>query len=156
MDPITVMVIQEKTKAKLAKNKEHACKALAYSQGLFMKVYDSLTQIANVTSDSIRVYLKLFSITDANQWRLDRFKMSKIFKPNVRQVLNWNTSGSTQGIFGGDSNVFKNLEENKKMLTLLKSVMLQTKKSGMTGKKSGMKGAKKAAAGGSKGKGKND
>ena len=62
-------------------------------------------------------------------------------------------SGSSQGIFFGDSNVFKNLEESKKMSTLLKSVLLQTKKPGKAGKKSGAKGAKKAAAGGSKGKG---
>ena len=78
--------------------------------------------------------------------------MSNIFKPNIRQALNQNTSGFFQGIFGGDSNVFKNLEENMKMSTLLKSVMLQTKKPGKAGKKSGAKGAKKAAAGGSKGK----
>ena len=49
-------------------------------------------------------------ITDANQQRLVRFKMSNIFKPKVRRTLNQNTSDSFQGIFGGDSNVFKNLE----------------------------------------------
>ena len=68
--------------------------------------------------------------------------------------MNQNTSDSSQGIFGGDSNVFKTLEENKNMSTLLKSVMIQTKKPRKAGKKSGAKGAKKAAAGGSKGKGK--
>ena len=52
-----------------------------------MKVYDSLTQIANVTSDSVRVYLKLFSVTDTNQFRLVKSKMSNIFKPNVRWAL---------------------------------------------------------------------
>ena len=40
------------------------------------------------------------------------------------------------------------------MSTLLKSVLLQTKKPEKVGNKSGMKGAKKAAARGSKGKGK--
>ena len=74
--------------------------------------------------------------------------MSNIFKPNVRWALNQKTSDSSQDIFGSDSNVFKNLEENKKMSTLLKSVMLQTKKPVKAGKKPGAKGAKKAAAGG--------
>ena len=46
-----------------------------------------------------------------------------------------------------DSNVFKNLEESKKMPTLLKTVLLQTKKPGKAVQKSGAKGAKKAAGG---------
>ena len=44
-----------------------------------MKMYDLLSVLANITSDSIRVYLKLFSVTDVNQWRLVRSKMSNIF-----------------------------------------------------------------------------
>ena len=59
--------IQERAKAKLVKNKVHAQNALAYLNGLFMKVYDSLAKSANVTSDSIHVFLKLFSVNDANQ-----------------------------------------------------------------------------------------
>ena len=149
-----VKSIQERAKANLEKNKKYTCRAVVYSQVLFMKVYDLLSHLENVTSDSVHVYLKLFSVTDANQRRLLRLKMSIIFKPNIRQAFNQNTSDSSQGIFGGDSHVFKNLEENKKMLTLLKSVMLQTKKPGKAGKEPGVKGAKKAAAGGSKGKGK--
>ena len=81
---------------------------MAYSQGLFMKVYNLLTQIANVTSDSMCVYLKLFSVTDANQQRLFRSK------PNIRWALNQNVLDFSQGNFGGDSNVVKNLEDNKK------------------------------------------
>ena len=100
-----------------------------------MKVYDLLCQLANVTSDSFRVYLKLFSITDANQRRLVRSKMSNIFKPNVRRALNQQASDSSQGIFGGDSNVFKHLEENKKQTALLKSVLLQAKNPGKAGNK---------------------
>ena len=84
LDPDTVLKIQERGKAKLDKNKEHAHRAMVYSKGLFMKVYNSLSSLANVTSNSIHVYLKLFSITDANQWRLVRSKMSKIFQPNIR------------------------------------------------------------------------
>ena len=149
-----VKTIQKRAKAKLEKNKEYTCGAVVYSQVLFMKVYDLLSHLANVTSDSVCVYLKLFSVTDANQRRLVRFKMSIIFKPNIRQAFNQNTSDSSQGIFGGDSHVFKNLEENKLMSTLLKSVMLQTKRPGKLGKKPGMKGGKKPAPRGSKGQGK--
>ena len=118
-----------------------------------MKVSDSLSSLSNVTRDSIHVSLKLFSITDANQPRLVRSKMSNIFKPNIRWALNQNTSGSSLGIFGGDSNIFKNLETSKKMSTLLMLVLLQTKKPGKAGTKSVTKEAKKGAARGSKGKG---
>ena len=89
-----------------------------------MKVYNSLSRTANITSNSVRIYLKLYSVTDANQCRLVKSKMANIFKPNVRWALLWNALDSTQGIFGDDPNVFKNLEEHKKMSTLLKSVML--------------------------------
>ena len=127
---------------------------MVFSTGLFMKMYESLSYLTYISSNSVHVYLKLFSVTDANQRRLVRSKMSNIFKPNITWALNHNASGSSQGIFGGDCNVFKNLAESRKNATLLKSVMLQTKKSGKAGKKSGVKGAKKAAARGSKGKGK--
>ena len=58
LDPAMVETIQERAKAKLDKNKQHAKRALAYSNGLFMKVYDSLTKTANVTSDSVHVLMK--------------------------------------------------------------------------------------------------
>ena len=80
--------------------------------------------------------------------------MSNIFKLNVRQAFNQSSSNSFQGFFVGDLNIFKNLEESKKMSTLLKSVMLQINKPWKAGKKPGAKGAKKTAAWGSKGKGK--
>ena len=80
-------------------------------------MYGSLSTLTNVTSNGVCVYLKLFSVTDANQWRLVRSKMSTIFKPSVRLALNLNASDSSQGIFGGDSNVLKNLEESKKINT---------------------------------------
>ena len=107
---------------------------------------------ANVTRDSICVYLKLFSVTDVNQRRLVRSRMFNTFKSNIRQSLNQNTSDSSQVIFGSNSHVFKNLE-NEKMSILLKSVKLKTKKPGKAGKKPSTKGGKKPAAQGSKGKG---
>ena len=107
---------------------------------------------ANVTRDSICVYLKLFSITDVNQRRLVRSRMSNTFKPNIRQALNLNTLDSSQVIFGSNSHVFKNLE-NKKMSILLKSVMLKTKKPGKAGKKPITKGVQKACSSGVQGQG---
>ena len=130
-------VIQEKARAKAAKNRKHANRALTTYEGLFWQVYGSLSTLANVTSNGVCVYLKLFSVTDANQRRLVRSKMSTIFKPNVRQALNLNTSDSSQGIFGGVSNVLKNLEESKKINMLVKSSLLQTKKSRQAGSNSG-------------------
>ena len=82
-DPNTVMTIQERAKAKL-KNKEHAHRAMVCIQGLLMKVYNSLLSLADLTSDRGCVYMKLFSVNDANQHRLVRFMVSNIFKPNVR------------------------------------------------------------------------
>ena len=119
-----------------------------------MKMYDSLSVLANITSDSIRVYLKLFSVTDANQQRLVRSKMSSIFKSSVRRALNLNASDSSQGIFGGVSNILKNLEESDKINTLVKSILLQTKKSGKAGNRSDKNKGKKPAARGSKARGK--
>ena len=60
--------------------------------------------------DSIRVFLNLFAVNDSNQGQLVKSKMVNIFKPAVRRALLRDNSGATQGIFGGDSNVFKNLE----------------------------------------------
>ena len=153
LDQATKDTIQERCKAKLDANKEHALKALAFSQGLFGKVYVQLARTANVTSDSIRVFLKLFSVTDANQRRLVKSKMASIFKPTFRRALLKSSQDSSEGIFGGKSNVFKNMEENKKQSTLLKAVILQTKKPRKAGKP-GAKGGKKPAAQGSKAKGK--
>ena len=68
--------------------------------------------------------------------------------------MNLKASDSSQGIFGGVSNVLKNLEESKKINTLVKSSLLQTKKSGEAGSKSGKNKGKKPAARGSKAKNK--
>ena len=139
---------------KINRNKVWAYKAINYSNGLTKKQYASLSETANVTSDSIWVFLKLFTVNDSNQCRLVKSKMVNIFKPAVGWDLLRDNSGSTHGIFGGDLNVFKNLEENKKQSTLLKAVMLQTKKPGKVGNAGAKGGKKPAAKGGSKGKGK--
>ena len=88
LDPDTVRMIQKGVKAELDKNKEHTRRAVNTYPGLFMKIYGSQSKLTNVKSDSIGVYLKLFSVTDTNQQRLVRSKMSNIFKPNIRWALN--------------------------------------------------------------------
>ena len=45
------MVNQERVKAKLNKNKEHAHRALNTYQGLFMNIYGLLSTLDIVTSD---------------------------------------------------------------------------------------------------------
>merc|ERR1711895_304198 len=104
IDPALKEVIQERVKAKLGLNRDHTKKALAFSLGLFNKVYEQLARTANVTSDSIRIFLKLFSVTDKNQIRLVKSKMAKIFKPHFRQALLKSSQGTSDGIFGGESN----------------------------------------------------
>ena len=80
--------------------------------------------------------------------------MSSIFKPNFRWALNLNTTESSQGIFGGTSNVVKNLKKSKEIIMLVKQSLLKTKKTGKAGAKSGKNKGKKPAAGGSKAKNK--
>ena len=147
LDPLVVEHIQQKVRDKVVLDKKHAKKALYSYDGLFCSMYRSLANFANVTSDSVRIYLRLFSFTYYNQQRLVRTKMSSIFKPNMRRALNTNTSEFSQGIFGGVSNVVKNLKESKEINTQVKQSLLQTKKTGKAGTKSGKNKGKKPAAG---------
>ena len=82
-------------------------------------MYRSLANFPDVTSDSVHVCMMLFSVTDYNQCRLVRNKMSSIFKPDLRGALNLNVSDHSQGIYGGTSNVVKNLKESKEIRTLV-------------------------------------
>ena len=106
--------IQERAKAKARANKAHFKKALAYLNGLFTKAYGQLARTANFTSDSIHVFLKLYSVNDVNQCRMVRSKMANIFKPVFRRHLLKQSSDPSQGIFGGGEAMFKNMEESKK------------------------------------------
>ena len=69
LDPNTVKVIKERVKAKLNKNKDHAHRALNFYFALLIKMYCLLSTLTNITSNSVGVYLKLFSVTDTNQQR---------------------------------------------------------------------------------------
>ena len=66
--------------------------------------------------------------------------------------MNTNASDSSQGIFGGVSNIIKNLKETKEINMLVKQRLIQTKKAGKAGSKSSKNKGKKSAAGGSKAK----
>ena len=116
-------------------------------------MYSALVSFANGISDSLRIFLQLYSFTDFNQWRLVKQKMATIFKPNLRWALTSYAVDSSQGIFGGVEQVTKTLEDTKKTNTLIKQSLLQTKKTGKVGAKSGKNKGKKPAAGGTKAKG---
>ena len=124
LDPQIAELIQEMARAKACLNRKHANGALHTYDGLFRKIYGSLENLVNVTSDSVCVYLRLFSVTDYNQQRLVRSKMCSIFKPNMRRVMNTNASDSSQGIFGGVSNIIKNLKETKEINMLVKQSLI--------------------------------
>ena len=90
LDPQITELIQQKAKDKAVLNRKHAKQALHTYDGLFCSIYCLLANFANVTSKSVWIYLRLYSITDYNQQRLVRTKMSSIFKPNLRWALNLN------------------------------------------------------------------
>ena len=110
--------IQAQVREKCYRNRVRALKALTFSNGLTKKLYSSLAKTANITGDSVRVFLNLFADNDSNQRRLVKSKMVNIFKPQVRWALLRDNSGATLGIFGGDSNTLQNLEESKKQSQL--------------------------------------
>ena len=64
---------------------------------------DQPLRLANITSYSVYVYLKLFSDTDANQRRLVRSKMLNIFNPDLKRILAAAALDTFLGIFGGNS-----------------------------------------------------
>ena len=80
--------------------------------------------------------------------------MTIILKPNLHWALTSYTVDSSQGIFGGEEQVTKTLEDSKKQNMLIKGSLLATKKAGKAGTKSGKNKGKKPAAGGTKAKGK--
>ena len=88
-------------------------------------MYGSLTDLANVTSDSVRVYLKLFAVSDKNQHKLVRTKMSSIFRPQVRRAINQAATDSSLGIFGGGSKVLEALKESNEMKKLISQNLIK-------------------------------
>ena len=124
LDPQIAEHIQQKARNKAVLNRKHAKKALHTYDGLFHSMYSLLANFTKVTSNSVQIYLRLYSVTDYNQRRLVRTKMCSIFKSNLRRALNLNVSDTSLGIFGGSSNVVENLKENKEINMLVKQGLL--------------------------------
>ena len=132
LDQQVVAWIQQKARDKAVWNRKHAYQALNTYDGLFRQMYCALANFANCTSDSVRIFLQLYSITDFNQRRLVKNKKASIFKPALRRALTSYAAYSSQGIFGGVKQVTKTLKDTKKTNTLIKQSLLQTKKTGKT------------------------
>ena len=67
-------------------------------EGVFCHMYSALAGLTNVMSDNVSVNLKLFAMTDYNQRRLVRVKMTSIFKPSVRWAINLGASDSSKAV----------------------------------------------------------
>ena len=117
-------------------------------------MYRSLADFAKSTSDTIRIFMHLYAVSDFNQQRLVKQKIATIFRVGFCQALTSYNADSSQGIFGGEEHVMRTLEETKKQRTLVRSSLQTTKKAGKVGDKSGKNRSKKPAAGGTKAKGK--
>ena len=75
-------------------NHNHANEAYCKIVRKFCRLYKLLSRLANDNHIVLRVYLKLFSITDGNLHRLVISKLLTIFKPAVRRALAKIASGS--------------------------------------------------------------
>ena len=93
-------------------------------------------------------------MSDANQCRLVRTKMSFIFRPQVRRAINQAVKDSYPSIFGGVPKVLEALKEAKETNTLIRQNLIKTKKRGKVANKAGKNKGKKPAAGESKAKNK--
>ena len=98
--------------------------------------------------------MKLFVVTDFNQCRLIRSKMSSIFRPTVRRAINQEASDFSLCIFGEISKVLENLKEAKEINMLISQNLIKTKNTGNGANKAGKNKGKKPVAGGSKAKNK--
>ena len=90
-------------------------------------MYCALADFANGTSNSVQIFLCLYSVTDFNQRRLIKQNMAKIFKPDLHRALTSYTVDPSQGIFGGEDHVIRTLEDTKKQRTLIKGSLLTSK-----------------------------
>ena len=69
LDPHIAEHIQKKARDNAILNRKHAKKALHTYDGLFPSMYHLLANFANITIDSVLIYLRLNSTTDYNQQR---------------------------------------------------------------------------------------
>ena len=75
LDPEIAEYIQQKARDNAVLNRKHAKQALHTYDGLFHSMYCSLANFTNITSDSVCIYLRLYSVTNYNQQRLVRTRM---------------------------------------------------------------------------------
>ena len=59
--------IQMKAREKAAPNRGHTEKAIRARKGLFCNMYRSLADFANSTSDTIRIFMHLYAVSNFNQ-----------------------------------------------------------------------------------------
>ena len=140
-----------KAREKSALNREHGEKAIRTGDSLFRHMYHALADFANSTSDSVWIFMRLYAVSDFNQWRLVKQKMATIFRTDLRRALTSNNAESSQGIFGDEDQVMRTLEETKNQRMLIKDSLLTSKKARKAGDKSGKNRGKKPAAGGNQG-----
>ena len=150
LPPEVIDQIQMKARERAALNREHAEKAIRARNGLFCNMYWSLADFANSTSDASRIFMRLYAVSDFNQQRMVKQKMATIFRADFHWALTSYNADPSQGIFGGEDHVMRTLEETKKLIMLIKSSLLTTKKARKAGVKSGKNRGKKPAAGGNK------
>ena len=74
LPPEVMEHIQMKAREKAALNRGHAEKAIRARNSLFCNMYRSLANLANSTSDTIQIFLRLYAVSDFNQWRLVKQK----------------------------------------------------------------------------------
>ena len=94
---------------KAALNREHT------------NMYRSLADLANSTSDAIRIFMCLYAVSDFNQRSLVKQKMATIFRADFCWALTSYNADSSQGIFGGEDHVMRTLVETEKQRTLVMS-----------------------------------
>ena len=70
--------IQKKAREKVAPDRDHAYRALNTVEGFFPQMYCALSDFANGTSDSVRIFLRLYSVTDFNQLEPAKEKESSL------------------------------------------------------------------------------
>ena len=83
LPPEVIDQIQMKARERAALNREHAEKAIRARNGLFCNMYWSLADFGNCTSYAIQTFMRLYAVSDFNQWRLVKQKMATIFRPDL-------------------------------------------------------------------------
>ena len=76
-------------------------------------MYRSLADFGNYTSNVISTFMHLYAVSDFNQRRLVKQKMATIFRPDLCHNLTSYKADPSLGVFGGQKNVFKILEDKK-------------------------------------------